>query len=118
MFPAFALFLQPVQSLTLDTTLTPTQYQFVLEDPNSGGDFTTYVPKLMKTLQTPPQITGLASSLQASGNSVYIDIDRTNAARFGITPATVDNALYDAFSQRIISTIFTPERPVPGDHGG
>ncbi len=104
--PGIALFLQPVQSLTLDTTLTPTQYQFVLEDPNSG-DFTTYVPKLMKTLQTLPQITGLASSLQASGNSVYIDIDRTNAARFGITPATVDNALYDAFGQRIISTIFT-----------
>ncbi len=101
-----ALFLQPVQSLTLDTIISPTQYQFVLEDPNAD-DFTTYVPKLMQKLQALPQITDVASGLQAQGNSVYIDIDRTNAARFGITPATVDSALYDAFGQRIISTIFT-----------
>ncbi|MDE2390884.1 MAG: multidrug efflux RND transporter permease subunit [Rhodospirillales bacterium] len=104
--PGISLYLQPVQDLTLDTTISPTQYQFVLEDPNSG-DFTSYVPKLMAKLQALPQITDLASSLQAAGNSVYIDINRTNAARFGITPATVDSALYDAFGQRIISTIFT-----------
>ncbi|MGE4482214.1 multidrug efflux RND transporter permease subunit [Acidocella sp.] len=104
--PGISLYLQPVQNLTLDTTLSPTQYQFVLEDPNTQ-DFTTYVPELMKKLQALPQLSGVASSLQARGNSVYIDIDRTNAARFGITPATVDNALYDAFGQRIISTIFT-----------
>ena len=104
--PGIALFLQPVQSLTLDTSVSPTQYQFVLEDPNSG-DFTSYVPKLMAKLQSLPQITGVASGLQAAGNSVYIDINRANAARYGITPATVDSALYDAFGQRIISTIFT-----------
>ncbi|WP_298222810.1 multidrug efflux RND transporter permease subunit [Acidocella sp.] len=104
--PGISLYLQPVQSLTLDTTISPSQYQFVLEDPNVD-EFNTYVPKLMKKLQALPQITGVASSLQAEGDAVYIDIDRTNAARFGITPATVDNALYDAFGQRIISTIFT-----------
>ena len=104
--PGISLYLQPVQDLTLDTTISPTQYQFVLEDPNSD-DFTTYVPKLMAKLQSLPQLADVASSLQADGNSVYIDINRTNAARFGITPATVDNALYDAFGQRIISTIFT-----------
>ncbi|MDE2240161.1 MAG: efflux RND transporter permease subunit, partial [Rhodospirillales bacterium] len=104
--PGISLYLQPVQDLTLDTTISPTQYQFVLEDPNSG-DFTTYVPKLVQKLKTLPQISDVASSLQAAGNSVYIDINRTNAARFGITPATVDSALYDAFGQRIISTIFT-----------
>jgi multidrug efflux pump len=104
--PGISLYLQPVQSLTLDTMISPTQYQFVLEDPVSA-DFTSYVPKLMKKLQTLPQITDVASGLQAQGDSVYIDINRTNAARFGITPATVDNALYDAFGQRIISTIFT-----------
>ncbi|WP_048877386.1 multidrug efflux RND transporter permease subunit [Acidocella aminolytica] len=104
--PGISLYLQPVQSLTLDTMISPTQYQFVLEDPDSA-DFTSYVPKLMKKLQTLPQITDVASGLQAQGDSVYIDINRTNAARFGITPATVDNALYDAFGQRIISTIFT-----------
>jgi multidrug efflux pump len=104
--PGIALFLQPVQSLTLNTTVSPTQYQFVLEDPNSE-DFTTYVPQLMAKLQSLPQLTDVASGLQASGLSVYINIDRVNAARFGITPATVDSALYDAFGQRIISTIFT-----------
>ncbi|WP_026438575.1 efflux RND transporter permease subunit [Acidocella facilis] len=104
--PGISLYLQPVQSLTLDTSVSPTQYQFVLEDPNSG-DFTSYVPKLLAALQSLPQITGVASGLQASGNSVYIDINRANAARYGITPATVDSALYDAFGQRIISTIFT-----------
>ncbi len=104
--PGIALFLQPVQSLTLNTTVWPTQYQFVLEDPNSA-DFTTYVPQLMAKLQALPELTDVASGLQASGLAVYIDIDRTNAARFGITPATVDSALYDAFGQRIISTIFT-----------
>jgi multidrug efflux pump len=104
--PGISLFLQPVQSLTLNTTVAPTQYQFVLEDPNSG-DFTKYVPALMAKLQTLPQITDVASGLQAAGQSVYINIDRVNAARYGITPATVDSALYDAFGQRIISTIFT-----------
>ncbi|HQT45990.1 MAG: multidrug transporter subunit MdtC [Acidocella sp. 20-63-7] len=104
--PGISLYMQPVQSLTLNTTVSPTQYQFVLEDPNEA-DFTTYVPELMAKLKTLPQITDVASELQAAGKSVYIKIDRTAAARFGITPATVDSALYDAFGQRIISTIFT-----------
>ena len=104
--PGISLYLQPVQDLTLDTTVSPTQYQFVLEDPNTS-DFTIYVPKLMAKLQALPELTDLASSLQDAGDSVYIDINRPNAARFGITPATVDSALYDAFGQRIISTIFT-----------
>ncbi|HUW79327.1 MAG TPA: efflux RND transporter permease subunit, partial [Acidocella sp.] len=100
------LFMQPVQSLTLNTSVAPTQYQFVLEAPSSA-DFTKYVPELMQKLQALPQLADVASELQSAGNSVYIDINRTNAARFGITPATVDNALYDAFGQRIISTVFT-----------
>ncbi|HTQ71188.1 MAG TPA: efflux RND transporter permease subunit, partial [Acidocella sp.] len=104
--PGVALYLQPVQSLTLNTTVSPTQYQFALEAP-SQADLQTYVPRLMARLQALPQLTGVASGLQAAGQSVYVDIDRTNAARFGITPATVDAALYDSFGQRIISTIFT-----------
>ena len=104
--PGVALFMQPVQSLTLNTAISPTQYQFVLEDPNSA-DFTKYVPPLVAKLATLPQLADVASELQASGLSVFINIDRVNAARFGITPATVDSALYDAFGQRIISTIFT-----------
>ncbi len=104
--PGVHLFMQPEQSLTLNTTVSPTQYQFVLEDANES-DFPVYVPRLMAKLQALPQLTDVASELQAAGNSVYININRTNSARFGITAATVDNALYDAFGQRIISTIFT-----------
>ncbi len=104
--PGIQLFMQPVQSLTLNTTVSPTQYQFVLEDPNQS-DFTKYVPELMAKLQALPELADVASELQSAGQSVYININRTNAARFGITPATVDDALYDAFGQRIISTIFT-----------
>ena len=104
--PGVHLYMQPEQSLTLNTAVTPTQYQFVLEDLNSS-DFTTYVPKLMAKLQTLPQLSDVASELEANGSSVYIEINRANAARFGITAATVDSALYDAFGQRIITTIFT-----------
>lgn len=104
--PGISLYMQPVQDLTLDTMVSPTQYQLVLEDPNED-DFNIYVPRLMAKLKSLKDLSGVASSLQAEGNSVYIDINRANAARFGITPATVDNALYDAFGQRIISTIFT-----------
>jgi multidrug efflux pump len=101
-----ALYMQPVQSLTLNTTVAPTQYQFSLEDPNED-DFTKYVPQLTAKLAALPQLTDVASDLENSGLSVYININRSNAAQYGITPATIDSALYDAFGQRIISTIFT-----------
>jgi multidrug efflux pump len=104
--PGITLYMQPVQSLTLNTTVTPTQYQFSLEDPNQT-DFTTYVPELMAKLDQLPELADVASDLENNGLSVYIDINRQNAAQYGITPATVDDALYDAFGQRIISTIFT-----------
>jgi multidrug efflux pump len=100
------LFLQPVQDLTTDTTVSATQYQFVLENANLD-ELTTWVPKLVTRLQNVPEITDLASDLEQSGLSANINIDRKTAARFGVTPATVDNALYDAFGQRIASTIFT-----------
>jgi multidrug efflux pump len=100
------LFLQPVQDLTTDTTVSATQYQFVLENANLD-ELTTWVPKLVTRLQNVPVITDLASDLEQSGLSANINIDRKTAARFGVTPATVDNALYDAFGQRIASTIFT-----------
>ncbi len=101
-----SLFMQPVQSLTLNTTVSPTQYQFELKDINEA-DFATYVPELMAKLTKLPQLADVASELQANGQSVYIEINRANAARYGITPATIDDALYDAFGQRIVTTIFT-----------
>src|SRR5271165_1939868 len=100
------LFLQPVQDLTTDTTVSATQYQFVLENADLN-ELNTWVPKLVSRLQNVREITDLASDLEQSGLSANITIDRQTAARFGVTPATVDNALYDAFGQRIASTIFT-----------
>jgi len=101
-----ALYMQPVQDLTIDSTVSATQYQFILEDANAS-EFTDWVPKLVDKLKTSPLLADVASDLQQSGQSVYVTIDRSSAARFGITPATVDSALYDAFGQRIVSTIFT-----------
>ncbi len=65
------------------------------------------MPRVVQRLGQLPQITDVASDLQQEGLTLNIIIDRATAARFGITPATVDNALYDAFGQRIISTIYT-----------
>jgi len=100
------LYLQPVQDLTIDASVSRTQYQFVLENPNLSA-FNEWVPKLMTRLEATPELTNVASDLQQQGLTVNLVIDRTTAGRFGITPAKVDNALYDLFGQRIISTIYT-----------
>jgi multidrug efflux pump len=100
------LYLQPVQDLTIDSTLGASQYKFVLEDANAA-DFNTWVPKLLARLGQLPQLADVTSDLQQHGAAVDVVIDRATAARFGITPATVDNVLYDAFGQRIVSTIYT-----------
>jgi multidrug efflux pump len=104
--PGVELFMQPVQDLTIDATVSPTQYRFVLQNANAAL-LEQWVPVLVSKLQQLPQITDIATDLQQSGLTLEVTIDRQTAARFGITPATVDNALYDAFGQRIVSTIFT-----------
>jgi multidrug efflux pump len=101
-----ALYMQPVQDLTIDATVSRSQYNFVLEDANPG-EFAVWVPKLLERMQQIPQLEDVTSNFGENGLSAYIQIDRPTAARFGITPATVDNALYDSFGQRIVSTIFT-----------
>ena len=100
------LFLQPVQDLTIDAAVSRTQYQFVLENPNLSA-FDEWVPKLLTKLREAPDLANVASDLQQKGLTINLVIDRETAARFGITPATVDNALYDLFGQRIISTIYS-----------
>jgi multidrug efflux pump len=104
--PGVTLYLQPVQDLTTETSVAATQYQFMLEDANPD-EFLNWVPKLLSRLRELPELTDVASDLTQAGLGAYVTIDRATAARFGVTPATVDNALYDAFGQRIISTIFT-----------
>ncbi len=104
--PGVTLYLQPVQDLTIDAAISRTQYQFVLENPNLSA-FDTWVPKLVDQMREAPALSNVASDLEQQGLTVNLVIDRSTAARFGITPATVDNALYDLFGQRIISTIYT-----------
>jgi multidrug efflux pump len=101
-----SLYMQPVQDLTIDATVSRTQYRFILEDANPT-ELAQWVPKVVSAMAAMPEFADVASDLQENGLSAYIQIDRDTAGRFGITPATIDNALYDSFGQRIISTIFT-----------
>ncbi|HEY6980188.1 multidrug efflux RND transporter permease subunit [Reyranella sp.] len=100
------LYMQPSQDLTIDSTVSRTQYQFVLESPNPK-DFDTWVPRLVQRMSQIPEVVDVTSELQNQGLAMFIKIDRDAAARFGITAATVDNLLYDAFGQRIVSTVYT-----------
>src|SRR6202020_1065511 len=99
-------YMQRVQDLTIDDVISKTQYQFIVEDANPT-ELADWVQRLVDKLNTLPQLTDVASDLSARGLTAFLDIDRDTAGRFGITPATIDNALYDAFGQRIVSTIFT-----------
>ena len=100
------LFLQPVQDLTVESTVGRAQYQFALQAAqNSTLD--EWVPRLMDRLGRAPELVNISTDYLERGLSAYIAVDRDTAARFGITAATIDNALYDSFGQRIISTIFT-----------
>jgi multidrug efflux pump len=101
-----SLYMQPVQDLTIEGTVSKTQYQFILQDADPV-QLAEWAPKLVDKLRTLPQFSDVATDLSAQGLSVFVEIDRDQAARFGITPATVDHALYDSYGQRIVSTIFT-----------
>jgi len=104
--PGITLYMQPAQDLSIDSTVSRTQYQFVLESPNPD-DFNVWVPRLVDRMAQIPEITDVATELQNKGLAMFIRIDRDAAARFGITAATIDNLLYDAFGQRIVSTVYT-----------
>jgi multidrug efflux pump len=100
------LYMQPVQDLTLDNTVSRTQYQFTLESADATA-LSTWTPKLVTALRQIPQLADVVSNQEDNGLAAYVTIDRDSAARLGISVGTVDNALYDAFGQRIVSTIFT-----------
>jgi multidrug efflux pump len=100
------LYMQPVQDLTIEGTVSKTQYQFILQDPDPV-QLAEWTPKLVDRLRQLPELADVASDISDKGLSVFVEIDRDQAARFGITPATIDNALYDSYGQRIVSTIFT-----------
>jgi multidrug efflux pump len=98
--------MQPLQDLTINTDTSAGQYLFILENP-SGSELETGTDKLLARLRQEKSLRDVAGDLRSGGLAAYLTIDRATAGRYGITPATVDNALYDAFGQRIVSTIFT-----------
>jgi multidrug efflux pump len=104
--PGISLYMQPVQDLTIEGTVSRTQYQFILQDADPA-QLNEWTPKLVDKLNHLPELADVASDISAQGLSVFVEIDRDQAARFGITPATIDNALYDSYGQRIVSTVFT-----------
>ena len=94
------------QELTVDDQLTPSQYQFTLDDAD-GTRLAALLPRLLPRLQARPELRDVLDDLEDQGLTAQVDLDRAAAARFGITAADVDTALYNAFGQRLISTIFT-----------
>ncbi|PWB81399.1 MAG: multidrug transporter subunit MdtC, partial [Methylocystaceae bacterium] len=104
--PGIALYLRPAQDLAIDAGLGHAQYRLVLEAAEPAM-LDRIVPAFLGRLRALPQIENVGATQEAKGLGVYLDVDRDTAARFGITLATVDNALYDAFGQRIVSTVFT-----------
>ncbi len=100
------LFMQPVQDITVDARVSRTQFQYTLDDPNFD-ELNSWAPKLVDQLRASPELRDVGSDQQDKGLRVALSMDRSTAARFGITPQLIDNTLYDAFGQRQISTIFT-----------
>jgi len=104
--PGITLFLQPVQDLTVEDRVSRTQFQYSLEHPDAK-ELAVWVPKFLEKLQTLPELTDVASDQLNQGLQAQLIIDRDTASRLGITPQMIDDALYDAFGQRQISTMFT-----------
>ncbi len=101
-----SLYMQPVQDMTIEDKVSRTQFQFTLEcaDPDELGIWTR---RLVERINHSPHLTDVASDLQDKGLQAYVDIDRDAAGRLGITTAAIDNILYDAYGQRLVSTIYT-----------
>jgi multidrug efflux pump len=99
-------YFQPVQDLTVEDRVSRTQYQMTLEAADASL-LAQWVPKLVDQLRAQPELTGVVDDLQEDGLNTFIHIDRDAAARLGVSAAAIDDALYDAFGQRQISTIFT-----------
>ena len=100
------LYMQPVQDITVETRVSRTQFQYSLEDPNAE-ELNRIAPQMVAKLAAVPQLTDVASDQQTGGLRTTLVFDRDTASRLGITPQTIDNTLYDAYGQRLVSTMFT-----------
>ncbi|MDR3641924.1 MAG: multidrug efflux RND transporter permease subunit [Humidesulfovibrio sp.] len=105
-FGGNVLYMQPAQDLTVDARSTRTQYQYTLEDANPAT-LAKWAPRFVNALRARPELSDVSTDQQDNGLRLQVDIDRATAARLGITPQAIDDALYDAFGQRFVSTIFT-----------
>jgi len=104
--PGIQLFMQPVQDLTVEDRISRTQYQYALDAPDKAI-LDQWVPRLLDRMKGLPELRDVASDQQNNGLGLLVSIDRDTAGRLGITPQNVDDALYDSFGQRQVSTIYT-----------
>jgi len=100
------LYMQPVQDLTVEDRVSRTQFQYSMEDVDAV-ELSTWSQKLLQRLRTSAELRDVASDQQNGGLRADVVIDRDTASRLGVTPAAIDNTLYDAFGQRQVSTIYT-----------
>ncbi|MGH8214673.1 MAG: efflux RND transporter permease subunit, partial [Rhodanobacteraceae bacterium] len=106
--PGVELFLKPVQDITLDTTVAPTEYQYAVSeiDPN---DLAKNAGRVVQAIKQLPELADVSDNLGMNGRALKLDINRTAASRLGVPVQTIDDTLYDAYGQRQISTIFTQQ---------
>ncbi|MDB5219625.1 MAG: Cobalt-zinc-cadmium resistance protein CzcA [Myxococcaceae bacterium] len=100
------LYMQPVQNITVDDRSSRTQYQYTLEDPNAD-ELNEWTAKFVARLKQLSELTDVATDQQVDGLAAFITVDRVTASRLGLSPAGIDNTLYDAFGQRQINTMYT-----------
>jgi len=104
--PGVALYLKPVQDVTLDTRVAPTEYQYALSEVNAK-ELAGYAAAMTDALRKRPELADVDNNLANQGNALNLTVDREKASRLGVPMQTIDDTLYDAFGQRQISTIFT-----------
>jgi multidrug efflux pump len=104
--PGVALYLKPVQDVTLDTRVAATEYQYSMSDVNSD-ELSKYATQMTQALRQRPELADVDNNLADQGNALKLDIDRDKASTLGVPVQTIDDTLYDSFGQRQISTIFT-----------
>ncbi|MGE7137357.1 efflux RND transporter permease subunit [Luteibacter sp. NPDC031894] len=101
-----ALYLKPVQDVTLDSQVSATEYQYSMSDVNST-ELAGYAQQMTSALRKRPELADVDNNLADKGNALKLTIDRDSASRLGVPVQTIDDTLYDAYGQRQISTIFT-----------
>jgi multidrug efflux pump len=100
------LYMQPVQDISVADIVSRTEYQYSMQDPNAA-ELGTYVSRFVDRLKELPELQDVASDQQTEGRQIALQIDRPTASRLGLTPQNIDDALYDGFGQRQVSTLFT-----------